>query len=347
MTTPTFEQGPIRPPSEAHSLLVRAIRNCTWNRCTFCPVYKGTKSSLRPVEEVLADVDAMAEAADVLRRRGVAAVHEGLVPREAFRCRSFWATARAGSSCRTRTRARSSRRSSRRSSAGCASGSRPSTRVTTYGRASTLARRAPGRPRAAGEAGLTRVHLGLESGADEVLMAIDKGCSSGDLIAGGGEVLQAGLELCFYLMPGLGGRAAAAAHVAGSARVIRAVGAAAPAGRPAGRAPAHGGGGAEHAAGRREAAGEFVLPDDIEVAQELRDLLEQLGDARLELRSDHMLNLLTSSRARCRATVSASSPCWTSTSGGRATIRRASQSGRGSGSSGASPTTTTRRASAP
>ena len=42
----------------------------------------------------------------------------------------------------------------------------------------------------------------------------------------------------------------------------------------------------------REAAGEFVLPDDVEVAQELRDLLEQLGDARLELRSDHTLNLL-------------------------------------------------------
>jgi hypothetical protein len=42
----------------------------------------------------------------------------------------------------------------------------------------------------------------------------------------------------------------------------------------------------------REAAGEFVLPDDVEVAQELRDLLEQLGDARLELRSDHALNLL-------------------------------------------------------
>jgi hypothetical protein len=44
--------------------------------------------------------------------------------------------------------------------------------------------------------------------------------------------------------------------------------------------------------GAREAAGEFTLPDDVEVAQELRDLLGQLGDARFELRSDHMLNLL-------------------------------------------------------
>jgi len=32
---------------------VRVIRNCTWNRCTFCPVYKGTKASLRPLEDAL------------------------------------------------------------------------------------------------------------------------------------------------------------------------------------------------------------------------------------------------------------------------------------------------------
>ncbi len=52
-----FEQGPIRPPSEAGSLLIRITRNCPWNRCAFCPVYKGSKFSLRPVEHVLMDID--------------------------------------------------------------------------------------------------------------------------------------------------------------------------------------------------------------------------------------------------------------------------------------------------
>ncbi|HET6475046.1 MAG TPA: radical SAM protein [Thermoleophilia bacterium] len=292
MTTAPFEQGPLRPPSEAHSLLVRVIRNCTWNRCTFCPVYKGAKSSLRPEEEVLADVDAMAAAAEVLRRRGVAAVHEGLVPAEAYQVSLF-----LGGGARTvflqdadpcavkpaklaaivqRVRERF-----------------PTVdRVTTYGRASTLARRTPQDLALLVGAGLTRVHLGLESGADEVLMAIDKGCSGGDLIEAGEKVVRAGLELCFYLMPGLGGREAAAAHVAGSARVISAVAAAAPAERPlvvrlrtAAVVPGT-------PLAERAAAGEFVLPDDVEVARELRDLLEQLGNARLELRSDHMLNLL-------------------------------------------------------
>ena len=292
MTTPSFEQGPIRPPSEAHSLLVRVIRNCTWNRCTFCPVYKDAKSSLRPVEDVLADVDAMAEAAALLRERGTAAIREGLVPSEAYQVALFLGDGahtcflQDADPCAVKPEKLAAviRRVRERF---------PTVdRVTTYGRASTLARRAPEYLARLRAAGLTRVHLGMESGADEVLMAIDKGCTSGDLIGAGGKVLQAGLELCFYLMPGLGGRADAAAHVAGSARVIREVAQAAPAGNPlvvrlrtAAVVPST-------PLGARAAAGDFVLPDDVEVAQELRDLLEQVGEARFELRSDHMLNLL-------------------------------------------------------
>jgi radical SAM superfamily enzyme YgiQ (UPF0313 family) len=56
-----YEQGVIRPPSEASSLLVRVTRNCPWNQCIFCPSYKGVKFSRRTVEEVKKDIDEMAE----------------------------------------------------------------------------------------------------------------------------------------------------------------------------------------------------------------------------------------------------------------------------------------------
>jgi hypothetical protein len=143
VTTPSFEQGPIRPPSEAHSLLVRVIRNCTWNRCTFCPVYKGAKSSLRSVEEVLADVDAMAAAAEVLRSHGVAAVHQGLVPAEAYQVSLFLGGGgrtvflQDADPCAVRPEKLAAvvRRVRERFPA--------VDRVTTYGRASTLARRTP------------------------------------------------------------------------------------------------------------------------------------------------------------------------------------------------------------
>src|SRR5512147_2085634 len=56
-----YEQGVIRPPSEAQSLLLRVTRNCPWNKCLFCPAYKGVKFSRRSVEEVKSDIDSMAE----------------------------------------------------------------------------------------------------------------------------------------------------------------------------------------------------------------------------------------------------------------------------------------------
>ena len=63
-----FEQGPIRPPSEAYSLLIRVTRNCPWNFCTFCPIYKETRFSLRPVDHVKQDIDMVHKYVEVLRK---------------------------------------------------------------------------------------------------------------------------------------------------------------------------------------------------------------------------------------------------------------------------------------
>jgi len=51
-----FEQGPIRPPSEADSLLIRTTRGCPWNRCAFCTLYKKDPFSIRSVEEIKQDI---------------------------------------------------------------------------------------------------------------------------------------------------------------------------------------------------------------------------------------------------------------------------------------------------
>jgi len=199
-----FELGPIRPPSEAHSLLVRVIRNCTWNRCTFCPVYKGEKASQRDVEDVLADVDAMAAVAEVLRDKGwsgaglvrdkdVRPVQPGELPREAYQVELFL---RDGARTVFLQDADPCAVKPEKLAAVIArvKARFPSVeRVTTYGRARTLARRAPDQLALLRDAGLTRVHLGLESGCDEVLKAIDKGVTSDELIEAGEKVLGAGI----------------------------------------------------------------------------------------------------------------------------------------------------------
>jgi biotin synthase-like enzyme len=274
------------------------MRNCTWNRCTFCPVYKGTRASQRDLDEILADVEGMAAAAAELGGPGASsdrmlrALDGGAVPPEAMQVALFLrggarhvflqdadpCAVRPDKLVRVLERVRERFPSVER--------------VTTYGRAATLARRRPSDLVMLREAGLTRAHLGLESGSDPVLDEVCKGATAEQLIAAGSHVLQAGLELCFYVMPGLGGERLSAEHVRGTAEVIRAVAPAATPERPlvvrlrtAAVSPGT-------PLAEAEQSGRFRLPDDVAIAAELRELLKQVGDARFELRSDHALNLL-------------------------------------------------------
>ena len=63
-----FELGPIRPPSEAQSLMLRITRNCPWNKCTFCGLYKGEKFSIRPVDHINKDIDLIRRYVDEIQQ---------------------------------------------------------------------------------------------------------------------------------------------------------------------------------------------------------------------------------------------------------------------------------------
>ena len=71
-TTVPYELPPMRPPSEARSLLLRVMRGCPWNYCTFCSAYKEQprKTVMRSVAEVKGDIDELGMACDEMRRQG-------------------------------------------------------------------------------------------------------------------------------------------------------------------------------------------------------------------------------------------------------------------------------------
>ena len=177
-----FEQGVIRPPSEANSLLVRVTRNCPWNRCLFCPAYKGTAFSRRSVMEIKDDIDEMARYHSRNSSRITTAFFQDadslILPTEDL-LKILKHLGEAFPSL---------------------------TRITSYARAKSLKRKSIQSLEALKAAGLTRIHTGLESGSVKVLKLIQKGESPEEMVEAGRRVMAAGIELSEYIMPGVGGR---------------------------------------------------------------------------------------------------------------------------------------------
>ncbi len=194
-----YEQGVIRPPSEAGSLLVRVTRNCPWNKCLFCPAYKGVKFSRRSVAEVKADIDAMA--------KGYGR-HTPMI-KTAF-------LQDADSLILKTDRIVEILRHIKARFPGLE-------RVTTYARANTLRRKSVKELVQLKEAGLARIHTGLESGSEKVLKMIRKGITPEDIVEGGGKVMAAGISLSEYIMPGVAGRALSEEHARETARLLNQV----------------------------------------------------------------------------------------------------------------------------
>jgi hypothetical protein len=96
-------------------------------------------------------------------------------------------------------------------------------RVTSYARSRTLVQRTPEELVRIREAGLDRLHVGLETGDDGLLKRIKKGVTSEGHIRGGKKAVAAGFQLSEYWMPGLGGRAMWEDHARNTARVLNAI----------------------------------------------------------------------------------------------------------------------------
>jgi hypothetical protein len=228
-----FELGPIRPPSEAYSLLIRATRNCPWNRCLFCPVYKGTKFELRPVEEIIRDIEAVEGISEgIMEMAGNTSCRSHLTEVAAmFSSRlqygqcvhnvATWLSRGGKSAFLQDSNTLVMRTSDLTQVLIFLRHAFPTlTRVTTYGRSHTAARKPLTELEQLKDAGLDRIHIGLETGYDRLLSYMEKGCTATDHIEGGKRVKDAGISLCEYVMPGLGGRKMSQEHARETARVL-------------------------------------------------------------------------------------------------------------------------------
>lgn len=293
----SLEIGPIRPPSEAHSLLIRATRNCPWNKCEFCTTYKTEKFELRTVEEIKRDIQIAKAINDEIRaltwklgyggrlKEVAATLYNSPHYNISVRSVALWLYFDAESAFLQDANSLIMRTPDLVQVIRFLKETLPSlTRVTSYARSKTAAKKSVEELKELHDAGLSRLHIGLETGYDNLLKYVQKGVTAEEHARGGRKVKESGISLCEYVMPGLGGRKMSKEHVEQTARVLNEI-------EPdyirlrtlevrEGMPLLH-----------KLQEGDFELQTEDEVVEEIEALIERL-DCRSELKSDHILNLL-------------------------------------------------------
>ena len=134
-------------------------------------------------------------------------------------------------------------------------------------------------------AGLDRVHIGLESGYDPLLKLMKKGVSAAQHVIAGRKLMEAGMELSEYVMPGLGGQEMWEGHATETAKVLNQI-------NPhfirirSLRVPEH------VPLYEKLQEGSFTLQTDDMLAEELHLFIETLHGISSTVTSDHIMNLL-------------------------------------------------------
>lgn len=248
-----------RPPGEWRSYLLQCTIGCSHNKCTFCAMYKEKKFRIRPLEEILEDID-------------MALDYYGPNVERVFLMDGDAIVMKTGQLLKVLEKLYHNFPNLQK--------------VTTYaGPKSTLAKSVSELTELR-QAGLTRAYLGVESGSDAVLSAIKKGCTAEEMLRAGQNLVEAGIDLWAILILGLTGQVGDwQEHVLSSARIINEM-------RPRHLsamtfAPAAG-----TPLGEDVLAGRFKVCTPEHILRECRLLIETLDVNPLHFTSNHASNYL-------------------------------------------------------
>jgi len=187
-----YNQPLFRPPSEAHSLIFQVTLGCSWNRCAFCDMYTSKKFSVRPLEEVYAEIDSMAALSPMTDRVFLADGNAMVL--KTVRLLSILNKLK-----QTFPKLR---------------------RISAYALPSDLSRKSHDDLKMLKEAGLKMVYIGLETGDDELLKKINKGETYQSSLDGCLRAKEAEIKLSVMILNGLGGVQLSHQHAVHSAELV-------------------------------------------------------------------------------------------------------------------------------
>ena len=251
----------IRPPVEAHSVLIAVTGGCSWNRCRFCGTYKGIYGTIqdyaiRPLEDVLKEIDYYAEKNYHRYPVFLAGGNPTSAPTEYLVKIIEYVRLRL----------------------------KNVPRVSSYAKALDILRKTEEELKQLAEAGLDIVYMGLESGSSKILRMMKKGTNAESMIKAGRKVLNSGIKLSLYVMLGLGGKKYSEDHVKGTARVLTEINPTIFRFRTLNILP-------NTPLWKEWKNGEFELLSPVECLKEERDIIKKLGEnVNSQVFNDHISN---------------------------------------------------------
>ncbi len=167
-----------RPPSEAYSLLVQVTIGCSHNQCTFCSMFKDKIFRVRPIEEILEDID-------------TARTYYSHVER-VFLCDG-------DALCLSADKLLMILGYIRKKFPECQ-------RINVYGSPKDVLQKTPQELAALCDAGMEMIYIGAESGSDKVLSDVKKGATRKEIIEAVRRIETAGIKASVTFISGLAGK---------------------------------------------------------------------------------------------------------------------------------------------
>lgn len=262
-----IEIGPIRPPSESNSLLIRVTRGCHWNKCYFCGLYKSMRFFMRPIDETIEDIKQQAE---LYRGKKINSCFlqdgDALVLKTDYLLRILDAINQYFPDMQY---------------------------ITSYARADSITRKSPAELNTLRQAGLNHLYSGMETGSDQILQLINKGFDADTVIRSGCMAKEADMILSEFILLGIGGKELSEENAVQTAKVLNII-------QPdfirvhaTGIKP-------ESKLGEFVRDGSFTLQSEEEIVVEQKLFLQQLHEMDSYYVNEHIINLLLEVRGNLR-----------------------------------------------
>lgn len=181
-----------RPPSEANSLIFQVTLGCSFNKCSFCNMYRTKEYEERPIDEIKKEIEIMSNYMPETRRIFLADGDALNIPTKNM----------VEILCHIRNNFKKVER------------------ISSYSMPKNLMQKSQEELNKLKNSGLDMVYLGIESGNNEILKKVTKGANSKMIIDSCKKAKEAGFILSCMIILGLGGKKYSTVHILDTARTI-------------------------------------------------------------------------------------------------------------------------------